>query len=94
VSRALPGLYWINYLGPPYVELIGRQRLLAAPAWSVRALGDGVLVQTDEVPELWDSAGYRERERRIMHHLGPAHFFAKDQAQQRLLAPDFGLPPA
>ena len=32
IAYAVPGLYWLNYFGEPYADLIGRKRLLTAPA--------------------------------------------------------------
>lgn len=39
ISAALPGLYWLNVFGAPYVDLIGRERLVTAPAHEIRDMG-------------------------------------------------------
>ena len=38
VSRALPGLYWLNFFGKPYEELIGRDRLALCPGDEIKNL--------------------------------------------------------
>jgi hypothetical protein len=43
-SLSLPRLYWANFFGPLYVEKIGRDKLLNAPAWKIEELVDsGIL---------------------------------------------------
>jgi len=52
-SRSGPGtpleglrrLDWLTYWGAPYVELIGRERLLRAPCYLVDQYGTGILMQ-------------------------------------------------
>lgn len=43
-SLELPHLYWANFFSPAYVEKIGRNRILTAPAWSIEELADGGLL--------------------------------------------------
>jgi len=93
VSKALPGLYWLNFFGRPYRDLIGRECLLSAPAHEVRELDDGVLLALHENPRAWDTPGYRAREKQVREHLGPQYFFSKDDPNRKTVAPDFGLPP-
>jgi hypothetical protein len=38
MSKALPGLYWLNLFGAPYVDLIGVERLRTAPLDPLPAL--------------------------------------------------------
>ncbi|MFO3796005.1 MAG: hypothetical protein ACK8QZ_01805 [Anaerolineales bacterium] len=55
----LPVLYWANFFGPAYVDKIGRDKILTAPAWAIEELSDdGILyvlascpgLETDHVP--------------------------------------------
>jgi hypothetical protein len=47
VVRGEPvGLTWLNVFGPPYVERLGVQRLLSAPAWLTEVLADGAVAIT------------------------------------------------
>jgi hypothetical protein len=47
-GRFLPGLFTLNFFGPPWVDLVGRERLLGAPG--ARAVGDGVLIAAGDDP--------------------------------------------
>ena len=89
IPDALPGLYWLNYLGAPYVDLIGRERLLTAPAYEVKAVGDGVLLALDESADAWQSADYIAREHATIDHLGKQYFFSRWQPDRKTVAPDF-----
>jgi hypothetical protein len=86
---SLPGLYWLNYLGQPYLRLIGEDRLLSAPAFTTRKVGNGVLIALDESPLNWQSPIYKEREAAMIAHIGRDYFFLKDEPGRRLLAPHF-----
>ncbi|MGD9720829.1 MAG: hypothetical protein AB7O59_14155 [Pirellulales bacterium] len=89
IEVAIPGLYWLNYFGPPYVEMLGRERLLTAPAFEAKALGDGVLLALDESPEAWQQPSYRQREQDVVNHLGPHYFFSRRDPDRKTIAPDF-----
>ena len=39
ITAAVPGLYWLNFFGPPYVDLMGRERLLSAARLRGEACG-------------------------------------------------------
>lgn len=91
VSRALPGLYWANYFGAPYVKLIGRERLLSAPAWSVKEVGQGILLELDAESRRWETAAYKVRERQVLEHLGNEYFFCKEAPARDTVGPDLGL---
>lgn len=88
-GKALPGLYWLNYFGPPYSEMIGRDRLLSAPATIARACGLGVLLQISDGPEGWDSDGYRAQESAVLDWIGREFFFNKARGYAGCRAPDF-----
>jgi len=86
---AIPGIYWLNFFGPPYVDLIGRERLLSAPAHEVKTAGAGVLVALDSSPVAWKNADYRQRERDVVAHLGEQFFFSRFDPERKTIAPDF-----
>lgn len=88
-SRHLPGIYWLNFFGKPYCDLIGRERLLSAPAADVREVGDGVLLRLADDPRDWASSEYKAVERRVLDHIGSQYFFSKDDPQRRTQAPAF-----
>ena len=89
ISRHLPGLYWLNFFGRPYCDLMGRERLLSAPAAEVREVGDGVVLRMADDPRQWASPEYKAVERRVLDHIGPQYFFSRDQPNRKTTAPDF-----
>jgi hypothetical protein len=86
---SLPGLYWLNYFGAPYVRLIGEESLLSSPAYETKKVGAGVLIALDFSPLNWESASYQEREEQTINHLGRRFFFLKGEPSRQLIAPDF-----
>jgi hypothetical protein len=89
IVHALPGLYWLNFFGPTYLRLIGRERVLGAPAYEVKALGQGVLASLDPSCNAWQSAEYRRREQAVLDHLGRQYFFDRDHPNRQTVGPDF-----
>ena len=89
VSRYLPGLYWLNFFGAPYCELIGNERALTAPAHEVKAVHNGILVVVDEDPEMWCESNNKNAA--VLTHLGDNLFFQRDQPRRQTVAPTYGL---
>lgn len=85
----LPGLYWLNYFGPTYCDLIGRERLLSAPATEVKAAGDGVLIGLDPSPRAWTTPQYQQLEQAVIEHLGKQYFFSRHDPDRETVVPDF-----
>src|SRR5262249_6175423 len=75
LTRSLPGLYWLNFFGAPYLKLIGQQRLIASPAHQVAGLDSGVLLALGAAPGDWTTPDYQKREREVLRHLGEKFFF-------------------
>ncbi|MCC6497491.1 MAG: hypothetical protein IT193_14660 [Propionibacteriaceae bacterium] len=91
-SASLSGLYWLNYLGRPYCELIGRDRLMTAPASKVQEIGAGVMISLDADPRSWNTPEYQMREQQVIDHIGRQFVFDRYDPTKRTVAPDFGLP--
>lgn len=88
-SRHLPGVYWLNVLGKPYVRLIGRERLLSAPvAHGTRANGH-ILLRVGDDPFAWRTRGHRDAIRGVLDHLGPRYFFDPRSPHRKNEAPAF-----
>ena len=85
----LPGLYWLNYLGPPYVDLIGFDRLLSAPAYEVKEIAGGVLLALAADADEWQSPEYQAREAAVIEHIGKKYFFSRSDPDRETVAPDF-----
>ena len=88
VRRHLPGVYWLNLFGRPYVDLIGRDTLLSAPG-DVRELEGAVLLRPYGQPERWRDALHVKA--RLREHLGEDVFFDRAQPAGPSRAPDLGL---
>lgn len=88
-GRALPGLFWLNFFGPRYVELIGRERLLGAPAVEAREVGSGVLIVTRSDPYEWGSEDARRSLEDVLGHIGRQFFFSKAEPDAPRVAPDW-----
>lgn len=93
ISRHLPGLYWANFFGRPYVELIGRDRLLRSPAEYVREVDAGVLIRLGPDPRGWQIQEYRATEQLVRQHIGLEYFFSRDEPNRKTTSPDFGFIP-
>jgi len=89
LQQSLPGLYWLNFFGKPYLTLIGRERLLSAPAYKVETIDDGVLVALDSDPAAWRTPAYRNCEERTLDHLGRKYFFQRREPGAETIGADF-----
>jgi len=50
-AERLPGIYWANFFGQPYIDFFGREKLLATPCHEVREINENlVLLLTAEGP--------------------------------------------
>lgn len=88
----LRGLYWANFFGGAYCDLIGRDKLLSAPAHEAKEVGTGVLILLSEKPEEWNTPEYKNREQRFLDHVGREYFFERDNPDKPTKSP-FNLPP-
>ena len=60
---AIPMIYWLNFLGPDFVNLIGREKILKAPFWKIEEFRDGgmLLIST---PKIFDTILEEEKKKR------------------------------
>lgn len=50
-AERLPGVYWANFFGRPYIDFFGREKLLASPCHEVREISqDLIALLADESP--------------------------------------------
>jgi len=87
-SRALPGLYWLNYFGGTYLNAMGADNVLNAPAAEVQRIQDGALVKVFDNPRDWDSAGSIDTQKRVVDHLGRQFFFDRARGYTGTVTPD------
>jgi hypothetical protein len=88
-GRFLPGLFWLNFFGRRYCDLIGDDRLRSAPAERVATVDDGVLIVIGGDPAAWDTPEYVVREQRVRTHLGTELFFSKAEPERLTIAPNW-----
>jgi len=86
-ANGLPSLYWLNIFGPPYIELIGREKLLASPAGRLEEVGETIALALAESPFKWQTDEYRTCETAALSHIGPEYFFSKETPNRKLSAP-------
>jgi len=89
VSRYLPGLYWLNVFGKPYVKLIGKDRLLKTPGAMTSSCGTHVVVQCGDDPLVWETREYKMATSRSLGHLGRQYFFDRQAPKRKTVAPPF-----
>jgi hypothetical protein len=78
LKRFLPDLLWLTVFGQPYIELFGRDRILAVPAYEVQTLPSGqIMVQlTEDLPDSPDGwQNFRAVRDRCKRHLNSNAFF-------------------
>jgi len=77
LERALPDIYWANFLGPEYVEMFGRKKLESAPCYRVETLSDGgILLLLTPSPFDYDKDpdGFERLRLSVKEHLGVEAF--------------------
>lgn len=88
-GRFLPGVFWLNFFGRPYRELLGEDRLRSVPGWHVAEVDEGVLVVLSDDPQGWDTPGYAVVEEQVREHLGGELFFSKGDPERVGVVPDW-----
>lgn len=88
-ARHLPGLFWMNCFGRPYVDLVGERALLATPATEVLKTAAGVVIVRGDDPRAWASSSALVMERRILDHLGADLFWDSNVPDRAGRAPDW-----
>jgi hypothetical protein len=88
-GRSLPGVFWLNFFGRPYRELVGLDRLRSIPGREVTEVDDGVLAVLSDDPRDWDTPGYAAVEQQVRTHLGEELFFSKSDPERVGLVPEW-----
>jgi hypothetical protein len=89
LSKSLPGLYWLNFFGPEYVQLFGRDRVLEPASDAGQPVGSGLMIAVGHDLEDWSSEPYCRRESEILESLGREYFFSRDAPDRSTVAPAF-----
>lgn len=87
--ECLTDLYWLNFLGEPYVEFFGLERLLKAPAHQVKSLGNGLLLLASTKPFDFGTRDVRSRVEKLKDYLGHDAFFDRNRPGGPYTSPKF-----
>jgi hypothetical protein len=91
VRRYLPGLYWLNFFGAAYTELMD---VIAAEAMGVgnwQRIGQTLTLECHGDPEGW--RGFTTQKHQLLNALGADLFFDRRRPERDTRAPDLGLVP-
>lgn len=93
LRKGIPNLCWAMVFGPPYVRMIGREKLMSAPCFTVKELsGERFYLQItpnlEDVRE--DFNGFEVSRQRLKAHLGEEFFLALNGTAARAV-PAFAL---
>ena len=92
IKKYLPDLYWLTVFGPPYVQMFGLEKLLAAPTFKRERIGEQT-VALQLTPDLYDMRRpdeFQEVRAQIKTLLGEQAFFRGSQMGE-YLRPHFAL---
>jgi len=91
-TKGLPGIFWVNYFGPTFVDFYTRAKLEAAPCYNKKRFADGgYRVLTGPSPLDYAKPETKKMEQDLIEHLGPDTFFDKTLPNRTLRSP-FPLP--
>ncbi len=82
-TKGLPGIFWVNYFGPTFVDFYTRAKLEAAPCYNKKRFADGgYRVLTGPSPLDYAKPETKKMEQDLIEHLGPDTFFDVRPAEQ------------
>lgn len=78
LNQSLPGVYWVNFFGPVYVEFLGKEKFISLPCYYKEKLQDGgFMVMTARSPFDYEEPETKKLEKEIIEQLGHDTFFDK-----------------
>jgi len=83
--RYLPDVFWLQVFGPPYVDLIGKERMLSCPGFRVEEVAENkVLIQlTENITDVEEHFGaFQELREAVKQHLGRDLFFDVEKGRK------------
>ena len=84
-ARAIPGVFWGNYLGPFYVDWFGRGKFDDLPCVEKRWLDSGgIFFTTASTPFEWNTPAARQLQQAVKEHLGEDAFFDSETVCARV----------
>jgi hypothetical protein len=76
LAKGLPGIFWANFFGTKYVELIGKEKFLNAQSHKKQELiNDGFLLITTPSPLDVANVGCRNKQEELKKYIGLQYFY-------------------
>jgi len=76
ITSSIPNIYWVNFFGKPYVEMIGADKLSTAPCHRTEKMSDGgIMLMLTQTPQESISKEGRVKAKEVKEHLGTEYFF-------------------
>lgn len=75
LRKGLPNVFWANFFGPEYVELIGKHKLLSTPCHEIRQLSDGGVLILTTLSPLAPSLEIRTKQKAVRDYWGEDLFY-------------------
>jgi hypothetical protein len=89
-AERLPGVYWANLFGRPYIDFFGREKLLATPCYGVREVNkDLILIVTSNSINSSEMIEGDEVTNRVKAYLDQGAFAGPNFPHERCAVPDF-----
>jgi hypothetical protein len=89
-AERLPGIYWANLFGRPYIEFFGREKLLSTPCYEVREItGDLILLLSAESPNAKEMIDDDEVVNQIKRYLNQNAFAGPNFPDESCAVPKF-----
>ena len=89
-AERLPGIYWANFFGRPYIDFFGREKLLATPCYEVRQINDDlILLLTAERLTAPDVIGNDVVVNRVKAYLNQNAFAGPNFPEEKCAVPAF-----
>lgn len=91
---SLPGIYWLNFFGPRYVNWLGAEKFEKLEVYKKEKLNDGGWMIFSR-PDLlnYESKAIRNEEKKIIKLIGDKAFFEKNKPWKKLITPPIKWPP-
>lgn len=91
LMKYIPNLAWGMLFGKPYIEMMGLEKLLNAPAFLVEKWHDGVYIQiTENIEDTYKNYEEFDKKRmQIKEYFGRQYFFLPDLPKSEYRVPNF-----
>jgi hypothetical protein len=89
LSRHLPGLYWLNFLGFPYLPLVPALLRDGEEVAGIKDLAGGLKIRLSDDPAGWTSDTYQRVASQTRELLGKHLMFERDNPHAPTIAPNF-----